>query len=46
VWFKLAAHEYAIPGTQRRHLGEKTIQAWYYAWRREGIAMLQCSWRH
>jgi len=28
-----------IPGTQRRHIGEKTIEAWY-AWRREGIAGL------
>lgn len=34
---KLAAHEYAIPGTRRRHLGEKTIQAWYYTWRQQGI---------
>ena len=28
---ELASREYAIPGTRRRHLGEKTIQAWYYA---------------
>ena len=34
---ELAQREYAIPGTQRRHVGEKTIQAWYYAWRRQGI---------
>jgi len=34
---ELSAREYAIPGTQRRHVGEKTIQAWYYAWRRQGI---------
>lgn len=34
---ELSAREYAIPGTRRRHLGEKTIQAWYYAWRRLGI---------
>jgi transposase InsO family protein len=33
----LAGCEYAIPGTRRRHLGEKTIQAWYYAWRAQGI---------
>jgi len=33
----LAEREYAIPGTRRRHLGEKTIQAWYYAWRKQGI---------
>lgn len=36
----LAGREYAIPGTRRRHLGEKTIQAWYYTWRRQGIAGL------
>ncbi len=34
---ELSAREYAIPGTQRRHVGEKTIQAWYYAWRRLGL---------
>lgn len=34
---ELAGREYAIPGTRRRHLGEKTIQAWYYAWRAQGI---------
>lgn len=34
---ELAQREYAIPGTRRRHIGEKTIEAWYYAWRREGL---------
>jgi transposase InsO family protein len=34
---ELAAREYTIPGTRRRHLGEKTIQAWWYAWRAQGI---------
>jgi len=34
---ELSAREYAIPGTRRRHVGQKTIQAWYYAWRRQGI---------
>ncbi|WP_415840365.1 DDE-type integrase/transposase/recombinase, partial [Roseateles saccharophilus] len=34
---ELSTREYAIPGTRRRHLGEKTIQAWYYAWRRQGL---------
>ena len=38
---ELAQREYVIPGTQRRHLGEKTIQAWLYSWRREGIAGLE-----
>jgi len=37
---ELAQREYAIPGSRRRHLGEKTIQAWYYAWRKEGITGL------
>lgn len=37
---QLARQEYAIPGSRRRHIGEKTLQAWYYAWRREGIAGL------
>ena len=34
---ELATCEYAIPGTRRCYLGEKTIQAWFYAWRKEGI---------
>jgi transposase InsO family protein len=34
---ELAQREYAIPGTRRRHLGETTIEAWFYAWRRQGI---------
>ena len=37
---ELSLREYAIPGSQRRLLGEKTIQAWYYAWRRDGLAGL------
>ena len=37
---ELAQREYAIPGSRRRLLGEKTIQAWFYAWRRQGIAGL------
>ena len=37
---ELAVREYAIPGSRRRHLGEKTIQAWYYAWRRGGLDAL------
>jgi putative transposase len=38
---ELAQREYAIPGSQRRHICEKTLQAWYYAWRREGITGLE-----
>lgn len=37
---QLAQQEYAIPGSRRRHISEKTLQAWYYAWRREGLAGL------
>ena len=37
---ELAQREYAIPGSRRRYLGEKTIQAWFYAWRHQGIAGL------
>ena len=33
----LAQREYAIPGSRRRHLGEKTIEAWFYAYRRQGL---------
>ncbi|MGH8433779.1 MAG: DDE-type integrase/transposase/recombinase [Pseudomonas sp.] len=38
---ELAQREYAIPDSQRRHLGEKTIQAWYYRWRSQGIDGLE-----
>ena len=34
---ELAEREYAIPGTRRRHLGEKTIQGWYYTYRAQGL---------
>ena len=34
---ELAQREYAIPGSQRSRLGEKTIEAWFYAWRKDGI---------
>lgn len=34
---ELSQREYAIPRSKRRHLGAKTIQAWYYAWRSRGI---------
>lgn len=34
---ELAGKEYAIPHSNRRFLGEKTIEAWYYAWRTHGI---------
>jgi transposase InsO family protein len=34
---ELSTREYAIPGTRRRHISHKTIQAWYYAWRSQGL---------
>src|SRR3546814_9711589 len=34
---ELAQREYDIPGSRRRHLGEKTIEGWFYAYRRQGI---------
>jgi transposase InsO family protein len=37
---ELAQRDYAIPGSRRRFIGEKTIEAWFYAWRRHGIAGL------
>ncbi len=37
---ELAQREYAVPYSDRRMLGEKTIQSWYYAWRRGGIDAL------
>jgi putative transposase len=36
----LASHSYNIPGSRNNHLSEKTIEAWYYAWRRGGIEAL------
>ncbi|WP_455289704.1 helix-turn-helix domain-containing protein [Cupriavidus necator] len=37
---QIAQQEYAIPGSRRRHISEKTLHAWYDTWRREGIAGL------
>lgn len=37
---EIAQQQYAIPGSQRRHISEKTLRAWYDLWRREGIAGL------
>ena len=36
----LAARDYDIPGSANTRLGEKTIEGWYYAWRRGGIEAL------
>lgn len=37
---ELASRPYEIPGSRRCYLSEKTIEAWYYAWRRGGIDAL------
>lgn len=37
---ELAARPYDIPGSNKSHLAEKTIEAWYYAWRRDDLAGL------
>lgn len=37
---ELAQRAYTIPGSRRRHLGETTIEGWFYRWRRLGIAGL------
>lgn len=37
---QLAQQEYAIPGSRRRHISEKTLLKWYYAWRRDGLMAL------
>ena len=43
---ELALREYAIPGSRRSLIGEKTIEAWYYAWRRDGLEGLVPKPRH
>ncbi len=37
---ELAARHYDIPGSRNSRIGEKTIEGWYYAWRRGGIGAL------
>lgn len=37
VLIELSQKDYAIPGTDRCRVGVKTLEAWYYRWRREGI---------
>jgi hypothetical protein len=34
---EISARAYAIPGSSRCHISEKTIEAWYYAWRRKSL---------
>jgi len=37
---ELAARHYDIPGSRNSRISEKTIEAWYYAWRRGDIEAL------
>jgi putative transposase len=37
---ELAARHYDIPGSRNSRLSEKTIEGWFYAWRRGGIEAL------
>jgi len=34
---QIAATPHLIPGAKRAYVSEKTIEAWYYAYKREGI---------
>jgi hypothetical protein len=38
---RLATREYDIPGTTRTRIGPKTLEGWYYAYRRQGLAGLE-----
>jgi transposase InsO family protein len=40
ILHELAARHYDIPGSRNSLLSEKTIEAWFYAWRRGGIEAL------
>ncbi|UCE90184.1 MAG: DDE-type integrase/transposase/recombinase [Pseudomonadota bacterium] len=37
---ELASRPYEIPGSRRCYLSEKTIEAWYYAWKHGGVDAL------
>ena len=37
---ELSTQSYAIPNSRKVFLSEKTIEGWYYAWKREGIEAL------
>jgi putative transposase len=37
---ELASKEYDIPGSRRRQVAEKTLQIWFYRYRREGLTGL------
>ena len=38
---ELALKHYDIPGSRHTLLSEKTIESWYYAWRKKGIDALE-----
>jgi len=33
----LAQQEFVFPNSKKHYIGEKTIEDWYYAWRRNGL---------
>ena len=37
---ELSTRSYAIPNSRRVYLSDKTIEGWYYAWKRGGIDAL------
>lgn len=38
---ELAARDYQIPNSERCRIGAKTIESWFYRWKRHGVAGLQ-----
>jgi putative transposase len=40
---ELASQTYQIPGSRRVHIAEKTIEYWYYRWKKHGIDGLMTS---
>jgi transposase InsO family protein len=38
---ELALKHYDIPGSRHTLLSEKTIEAWYYAWKKQGVEALE-----
>lgn len=46
---EIASRPHDIPGNVRCYLSEKTIEAWFYAWKKGGIEALvpkrRCDWR-
>ena len=43
---EIANREHDIPGASRQHIAEKTIEAWYYTYCREGVEGLVLPFTH